>query len=120
MEYRLERDDRGPLCFNGEQISYVSTQTRTKERWTELGVYRIDSDESPARWVVEAIGRSTVEGERDYHTVTMCSTPEDVAAALSKRGRLSGPGLDAIEYAADKDDELDVYLERIFEDEVIS
>lgn len=119
MEYRLERDDKGPVVFNGLQLASVTTQSRGKMRWTELTLFKVYPTESLVNWVVESIGRSTSEGERDFHTVTLCTTVEDVAAALSKNDRLSGPGLDLMEAGADKDPELDAYLDKVFATEEV-
>lgn len=116
-EISLERDDRGPLVFSGDLLAETTTYVRGKERWTELYVYKVYATDSPVRWVVYSIGQSRVQDEKIFRRATMCSTPEDVSAALSKGGRLSGPGLDVMDDAADTDDELATFLDKLLEEE---
>lgn len=121
MEYTLERDDKGPVVFDGHRLAELTTYTRGKLRWTELALYSVTPRrvETVTRWVVQSVGKTRVEGEREFHTVTLCATPEDVAEALSRDGKLSGPGFDLIDAAAELDDELDVYMDKIMETEEV-
>lgn len=108
----LERDGKGPLQFVGYELSFVTTRTEHKPRWTELRLWAVE--ESDALWVVETIGRSTVEGETDRRDATACYTPEEVKACLSKRGGLTAPGYHLLQYACDEDDDIrDFFYESV-------
>lgn len=118
----LERDDKGPLIFQGERIAHVSTAQPHKNRWTELEIYRVEPSHSVARWVVYSMGKSRLEHERTLRRATVCVSPQGVAEALRDRntGELSGPGIDVLDMAADEDDDLAEYVDHeVFEEEVL-
>ena len=88
--YTLARSGGGPVHFDGWEIASISTNADGKQRWTELTIYAVDSDNTP--WVVQTIGRSIVDGEVDRCDAIPCKNKADVIHALSKRGRLTSPG----------------------------
>lgn len=99
---RLRRDMKPSLDFEGWLLAAVSTHYEGKERWTELTLWAAES--KVAMWVVEVVGRSSVEGEVDYRDATACDTLEELTAALSKNGELTAPGR-ALLVAATREDE---------------
>lgn len=105
----LERDGKGPLQFTGFVLSEVSTETQHKPRWTELTLWAVE-DSDVAFWVVEIVGRSDVEGEIDRRAATACSTVDEVVACLSRKGKLTAPGVKLLELAAESDDDIQDYI----------
>lgn len=110
MTVTLERDGRGPVEFDGERLARVSTFQPGKSRWTELSVWMVVDSEY--MWVVETIGRSELDGEVDRRDAIPCRTPEEVSEALSKGGKLTLPGYQVMQLAAEEDEELVTYFEQ--------
>lgn len=83
MDYhqvRLDRAGSQPLAFDGALLGRASSWAEGKDRWFEMTLYRASS----GRWVVHGLGRSTVDGEDDRSWATVCASPEDVIAAMSR------------------------------------
>lgn len=115
-EVTLERDDRGPITFCGELIASQSSERARSQRWTELRIYKTTALLIP--WIVQSLGVSTMEGERNFSKVVKCATAKEVVDALRLRdGRLTGLGLDTAEDASEKDERIDEYLDELFESE---
>jgi hypothetical protein len=95
---------RGPIAFDGVQISRASSREETgkrSRRWTDLEVYR----RTDGKYVAHEVGRSSVEGEIDLSRVTVCDTARDVLAAFvaNTKGKVSGLATDVLDEAAGKD-----------------
>ena len=72
----LERDNGPDISFNGEHLSFVSSEGKSRDpaRWTELSLYRTKS----GRFVCEEVGMTLQERERDRHRVEVVELEEDV------------------------------------------
>lgn len=113
----IDLGERPAVEIYGQRLGHVSTHVAGKDRWTELTVYSAEQA-TGGHWLVHAVGRSTVAGEVDRHSLTVCETPKSVVRALSKRGILTDPGYTVIEQAAERDSTLDLYLDEYFDGDV--
>lgn len=114
---KLEREDRGPLIFRGSLLSSVTTYKPGKTRWTDISIYEVSSRLSAITWVVYVTGQTTADTESKRITATLCETPLQVFNALSKNGKLTKPGREAIEAAADVDEDLDDFYDELINEE---
>lgn len=112
-EFRLERDNDVPLVFNGTILARSSSGQLGRERWTELTLYRTESD----KYVVSIVGRSIHEDEFDRYTVRVVKTPQEVRKALHRKGDhgkyLTYVALDLLDMAARHDPSFGELEERI-------
>lgn len=64
--------------FNGEHIAHVSSDSPSKQRWTEFDLFISESDE----WILQGIGRTSIKGEKDRYWAIVSADPNDVLEAL--------------------------------------
>lgn len=106
----------GAIEFSGVQLARASSREQTGKRsrhWTDLEIYR----RTDGIFVAYEVGRSSVEGEIDLSTVTMCGSALDVLAAFTKntRGILTALATDVLDEAAAKDAEFEAQLGDVHE-----
>lgn len=111
MKHEVPRMGDVPLAFDGDLLSERSSRRDGVSRWTEVRVYSTVT----GLWVTELVGRSTLPGQVDRRTVTVCRTPTEVRAGLMRPGNgapyLTDLAFDALEDAIDKDPRLDAAAE---------
>ncbi len=95
---------RGPITFDGICLGRASSHEPTGKRsrhWTDLEVYR----RGDGHYVAYEVGRSSIAGEIDLSTVTVCATARDVLAAFTAntKGKLTALATDVLDEAAGKD-----------------
>lgn len=69
--------------FDGEHIAHVSSDSASKQRYTEFDLFISDKDE----WILQGIGRTKVKGEKDRYWAVVSSDPNDVLEALWVKSR---------------------------------
>lgn len=72
IDTRTEGESR--LRFTGTLMGEVSTFRRGDERWTEIRGWRTEA----GRLIVQTVGRSTREGERDFVRAGVFGTEEEM------------------------------------------
>ena len=77
-KFTLTRDNLADLQFEGDLVATVSSETAGKTRWTELRVYKTDG----GRYICEELGRSKVDGERDFHHVTVVDNEKSIPSVF--------------------------------------
>ena len=83
--YTLTRDGERDLRFTGELIAEVSSGEASgprTTRWTELALYRVASSSGP--YVLQVVGCSRRDGERDCFAAYMCEHESAVVDALKQ------------------------------------
>lgn len=101
--YRLRRDNLSDLQFSGRLLANVSTRTAKMARWTEIRIYKTDTN----RWVTEIVGKSSVSTEVDLSKVVVSDTSEELRHSLMRtvdsRTFMSDIALIALDDAATAD-----------------
>lgn len=101
IDFSLQRNGKLPLRFKGELIARTDSKRPDGVRWSEIAIYRVDD----GRYVVQTIGRTTHQNERDRFAVVVCDGAADVLRALVRdNGRFTDLALRALNHAAAKDD----------------
>lgn len=109
-EYRVRRAGDVDLVFEGECLADVSSREPSSTRWSEVRIYRTDSN----RYVTETVGRSVLvrpDGtpEDDFFTVRVVDSADKVKSALKRRDEieyLTNLALEALEIAAETDKDI--------------
>jgi hypothetical protein len=81
MEFRLHRENDVDIAFTGTLLADVSSRIDSAERWTEIRIYRTDSN----KYVVEQVGKSIVEDEVDRRKVHIVRTPDCIRKVLRRK-----------------------------------
>lgn len=80
--YTISRTDDADLQFDGELLSFVSSQSgnraKASGRWTELAVYKTNS----GKYVLVTTGKSNHKNEVDLNKVQVEDTLEALVAHL--------------------------------------
>lgn len=101
--YRLRRTNQSDLKFTGERLASVSTKAARTARWTEIRIYKTDTN----RWVTEVVGKSIMDNEFDISKVTVSDTSEELRHSLLRtvdgRTFMSDIALEALDAAAAAD-----------------
>lgn len=113
-EVRLRRTGDIDLVFRGVLLAEQSTYEDGLARWAELRIWRTDS----GKYVMQRLGRTTVEGEVDKNTTRIVVDPNRLAEALRSKQAgvefMSNVALDALDEAAANDPLIDrASVERI-------
>lgn len=69
--------------FTGEHIAHYSSDSPSKDRFTEFDLFISDSDE----WILQGIGRTKIKGERDRYWAIVSEDPNEVLEALWVKSR---------------------------------
>ena len=81
QQFSLTRTGLPPLRFLGERVASSEggrVGTRDQTRWHDVSIFQ-----AATGWVGEVVFRTRWDGESDRHTVYVCATPSEVAAALA-------------------------------------
>lgn len=91
----------GPVQFDGTLLARVSTVSDAKDRWSELEIYLTKG----GQYVTHTVGASRLPGEVDLHSAHVHKTAKDAIRAfvIRRTGKLSGPALDLLDEAAERD-----------------
>jgi hypothetical protein len=120
VETFVVRDENRVLHFNGTKLSSATTWEPSKQRWTEMVLYRT----ARGSYIIEVIGRSTVKAgddvdgvparrtEHDIYTARVC---DDAAAVVESLNRTDDRGVqflsiiarDLLDAASELDDAID-------------
>lgn len=93
MKFQVPRSDNVDLIFEGELLADLSSRRGDQQRWTEIRIYRTESD----RYVTERIGRTTVPGEYDRVFVNVYDDPARIREGLQR----PRPGQEGVWYLND-------------------
>jgi len=69
--------------FNGEHIAHVSSDSPSKQRYTEFDLFISEADE----WVLQGVGRTKVAGEKDRYWAVVSDDPNEILEALWVKSR---------------------------------
>ena len=83
MEPFFYQDGNTTVQFNGEHIAHVSSDSPSKQRYTEFDLFISENDE----WVLQGVGRTKIDGEKDRYWTIVSSDPNDVLEALWVKSR---------------------------------
>lgn len=83
MDTFFFQDGQTTTQFDGEHIAHVSSNSPSKQRWTEFDLFISSDDE----WILQGIGRTLVQGEKDRYWAVVSKDPNDVLEALWVRSR---------------------------------
>jgi EXLDI family protein len=83
QQYRLAREGKVDLLFNGEEIVSLSSKDEDPEklRWRDLTVYRTEK----GKFVIYDVGHSQIEGERTKRRAWVCDTYADIPRVLRRK-----------------------------------
>lgn len=104
-EYRVHRAGDVDLVFEGALLADVTSQEHSSTRWSEVRIYRTDSN----KYVTETVGRSNLPHEVDFYTVRVVDTAAEVKVALKRRDEityLTNLAMEALEIAAETDPDI--------------
>jgi IS4 transposase len=80
QHFRLRRESQVDVQFEGELLADVSSREDDSARWNEIRIY----SSVKGTFIVENVGVSLVDGERDRSKVTICHGYEQIVAALQR------------------------------------
>lgn len=84
--------------FDGEHIAHHSSDSASKQRYTEFDLFISSSDE----WILQGVGRTKIKGEKDRYWAVVSSDPNDVLEALWVKSRAARKLLgEAMEYLSE-------------------
>jgi hypothetical protein len=72
------------ICFVGWRVCMKSSEKSGSRRWCEIGVWLTVG----GKWVIQQVGRSSIEGESDFFSCWVLDRKEEMIAKLGV-GRLS-------------------------------
>lgn len=78
MDTYFYQDGTTTVQFDGEHIAHFSSDSASKQRFTEFDLFLSDSDE----WILQGIGRTKVKGEKDRYWTVISKEPDDILEAL--------------------------------------
>lgn len=83
MDTFFYQDGTTIVQFDGEHIAHVSSDSPSKQRYTEFDLFISQDDE----WVLQGVGRTKVKGEKDRYWTVVSGDPNDVLEALWVKSR---------------------------------
>jgi len=97
----------GSVRFIGDKLgSSESKNRRISPRWTEVNVYKTEG----GTYVGHIIGRSTLQGEVDIHTVHVASHAKELVMKMKLKNRIPQPSFEALDQASGADPSIDEAL----------
>ena len=78
MDTFFYQDNTTTVQFDGEHIAHVSSDSASKQRYTEFDLFLSDQNE----WILQGIGRTKVKGERDRYWAVVSTDINDVLEKL--------------------------------------
>lgn len=98
MEPYFYQDGNTTVQFSGEHVAHVSSDSPSKQRYTEFDLFISESDE----WVLQGIGRTKMKGEKDRYWSVVSADPNDILEALWVKSRAARKLLsEAMSYLAE-------------------
>lgn len=98
MDTYFYQDGTTTVQFDGEHIAHLSSDSPSKQRYTEFDLFISADDE----WVLQGVGRTKVNGEKDRYWTVVSSDPNDILEALWVKSRATRKLLaEALTYLSD-------------------
>lgn len=98
MDTFFYQDGNTTVQFDGEHIAHHSSDSASKQRYTEFDLFISTSDE----WILQGIGRTKVKGEKDRYWAVVSADPNEVLEALWVKSRAARKLLgEAMEYLSE-------------------
>lgn len=76
-------DGNTTVQFDGEHVAHVSSDSPSKQRYTEFDLFYSVNDE----WVLQGVGRTKIDGEKDRYWAVVSADPNEVLEALWVKSR---------------------------------
>lgn len=109
--FSIQRTKDVPLVFDGYLLAEMSSYHDTNQRWSEVRIFKTDSN----KWVTEIVGRTTVPGEVVKRRVKVHHIIDSVRSGLERRDRngtyMTDLSFEALKIAAAQDPLLKTLLE---------
>lgn len=97
----------GSVRFIGEKLGASESNNRlVSARWTEVNVYKTDG----GTYVGHVIGRSSLPGEVDIHTVHVAAHAKELVMKMRLKNRIPQPSFEALDQASVADPTIDKAL----------
>lgn len=73
-QFTFKQTDGPEIRFTGEFRAKATSHRNNAWRWTELHAYETEG----GNWIVHEIGKTTIEGEVEFHTVHVFGSTDDL------------------------------------------
>lgn len=83
MDTFFYQDGHTIVQFDGEHIAHESSDSPSKQRYTEFDLFISSKDE----WILQGVGRTKVRGEKDRYWAVVSDDPNEVLEALWVKSR---------------------------------